>query len=171
MVFTTHLFVFYFLPTVLLLYYLLPFKARTGLLALCSYAFYGWANPWWAVLMFLSSGVDYVCGLVLARQAGLPRELDGDYPIIPKDRPRTRGMKLALWVSIGSNMLLLAYFKYIGFTIENVKALVHLLGMDDNVIPALRVILPVGISLGIRGSSPSGGVGSPDCQTRIRPQM
>jgi len=34
MVFTTHLFVFYFLPTVLLLYYLLPFKARTGLLAL-----------------------------------------------------------------------------------------------------------------------------------------
>jgi len=146
MVFTTHLFVFYFLPTVLLLYYLLPFKARTGLLALCSYAFYGWANPWWAILMFLSSGVDYICGLVLARQAGLPRELDGDYPIIPKDRPRTRGMKMALWISIGSNMLLLAYFKYIGFTIENVKALVHLLGMDDNVIPALRVILPVGIS-------------------------
>jgi len=146
MVFTTHLFVFYFLPTVLLLYYLLPFRARTGLLALCSYAFYGWASPWWAVLMFLSSGVDYVCGLVLARQAGLPRELDGDYPIIPKDQPRTRGMKLALWISIGSNMLLLAYFKYIGFTIENVKALVHLLGMDDNVIPALRVILPVGIS-------------------------
>ena len=68
MVFTTHLFVFYFLPIVLLLYYLLPFKARTGLLAICSYAFYGWANPWWAVLMFLSSGVDYICGLVLARQ-------------------------------------------------------------------------------------------------------
>src|SRR2546430_10569035 len=76
MVFTTHLFVFYFLPTVLLLYYLLPFKARTGLLALCSYAFYGWANPWWAVLMFLSSGVDYICGLVLAKQAGLLRQED-----------------------------------------------------------------------------------------------
>src|SRR3954471_10848455 len=110
MVFTTHLFVFYFLPTVLLLYDLLPFKARTGLLAICSYAFYGWANPWWAVLMFLSSGVDYICGLVLARQARFPLDPDGGYPIIPKERERTRAMKMALWISIGSNMLLLAYF-------------------------------------------------------------
>src|SRR5258705_13268023 len=107
MVFTTHLFVFYFLPAVLLLYYLLPFRGRTGLLALCSYAFYGWANPWWAALMFLSSGVDYVCGLFLARASGLPRQPDGDYPVIGPEVKRTRGMKMALWLSIGSNMLLL----------------------------------------------------------------
>src|SRR5258706_1075445 len=135
MVFTTHLFVFYFLPAVLLLYYLLPFRWRTGLLALCSYAFYGWANPWWAVLMFLSSGVDYVCGLVLARLSGLPRQADGDYAILTPEVRRTRGMKLALWLSILSNMLLLAYFKYIGFATENVRPMITLLGLQESAIP------------------------------------
>src|SRR5258706_4104449 len=132
MVFTTHLFVFYFLPAVLLLYYLLPFRWRTGLLALCSYAFYGWANPWWAVLMFLSSGVDYVCGLVLARLSGLPRQADGDYAILTPEERRTRGMKHALWLSILFNMLLLAYLKYIGFSVANIEHLVDLLTIDDN---------------------------------------
>ena len=52
MVFTSHIFLFYFLPLVLGLYYLLPFRARTALIAVSSYVFYGWANPLWAVLMF-----------------------------------------------------------------------------------------------------------------------
>ncbi len=146
MVFTTHLFLFYFLPTVLLLYYLLPFKWRTGLLALCSYAFYGWANPWWAILMFGSSMVDYLCGRILVWQSRLPTPPDGELPLIPKDLPRTRGMKLTVALSILSNLLLLAYFKYIGFTIENVRQLVTLFGMQESAIPAFRVILPVGIS-------------------------
>jgi alginate O-acetyltransferase complex protein AlgI len=146
MVFTTHLFVFYFLPAVLLLYYLLPFKWRTGLLALCSYVFYGWANPWWAVLMFISSMVDYLCGRILVWQSGLHAPADGELPLIPKEMPRTRGMRLTVTLSILSNLLLLAYFKYIGFTIENVRHLVTLLGMQESAIPAFRVILPVGIS-------------------------
>src|SRR3954471_15840417 len=145
MVFTTHLFVFYFLPAVLLLYYLLPFKWRTGLLALCSYIFYGWANPWWAVLMFGSSMVDYLCGRILVWQSGLPTPPDGELPLIPKEMPRTRGMKWTVALSILSNLLLLAYFKYIGFAIENVRQLVSMLGMQESAIPAFRVILPVGI--------------------------
>ncbi|HEV8378371.1 MAG TPA: MBOAT family O-acyltransferase, partial [Tepidisphaeraceae bacterium] len=128
------------------LYYLLPFKWRTGLLALCSYVFYGWANPWWAVLMFLSSMVDYLCGRVLVWQSGLPTPADGELPLIPREMPRTRGMKITLAVSMISNLLLLAYFKYIGFTIENVRQLVAMLGMQESAIPAFRVILPVGIS-------------------------
>lgn len=146
MVFTTHLFLFYFLPTVLLLYYLLPFRWRTGLLAGVSYIFYGWANPWWAGLMFLSSMVDYLCGRLLSWQSGLPKGPDGELPLIPRDHPRTAGMKLVLWVSILSNLALLAYFKYIGFATENVRALLAMLGMNESAIPALRVILPVGIS-------------------------
>ena len=67
MVFTTHLFLFYYLSFFLITYYLLPFRSRTALIALASYLFYGWANPLWAVLMFFSSGVDYVCGLALLR--------------------------------------------------------------------------------------------------------
>jgi alginate O-acetyltransferase complex protein AlgI len=145
MVFTTHLFLFYYLPLFLLLYYLLPFRARTALIALASYLFYGWANPLWALLMFLSSGVDYVCGLVLLRLSGLPWE--GDLPpILPKGQPRTRGQLAALIVSIVSNMALLAFFKYYGFTEENLNALARLLGGGPELIPALQIILPVGIS-------------------------
>jgi alginate O-acetyltransferase complex protein AlgI len=117
MVFTTHLFLFYYLPLVLLLYYLLPFRARTGLPALGSYVFYGWANPLWALLMFLSSGVDYLCGLVL-RLSGLPWE--GNLPpLLPRGGPRTREQTAALAVSIVSNLALLGFFKYYGFAEEN----------------------------------------------------
>jgi alginate O-acetyltransferase complex protein AlgI len=145
MVFTTHLFLFYYLPLVLLLYYLLPFRARTGLVAVCSYLFYGWANPTWAALMFLSSGVDYVCGLVLLKLSGLPWE--GDLPpTLPRGGPRARGQKVALVVSIVSNLALLAFFKYYGFAQENLNALSQLLGCGDRLVPVLQVVLPVGIS-------------------------
>jgi len=64
---TFQIFLFYFLPAVLLLYYAAPFRARTALIAVSSYVFYGWANPIWAVIMFFGSSVDYVCGLALVK--------------------------------------------------------------------------------------------------------
>src|SRR6266851_6185777 len=145
MVFTTHLFIFYYLPLFLLAYYLLPFRARTALIALASYLFYGWANPVWALLMFLSSGVDYVCGLVLWKLSRLPWE--GDLPpVLPKSQSRTRGQTLALIVSIVSNMALLAFFKYYGFAEENLNHLARVLGGGPELIPVLQIALPVGIS-------------------------
>ena len=78
MVFSSQIFLFYFLPLVLCLYYLLPFRARTALIALSSYVFYGWANPIWALIMFAGSSVDYVCGILLLRLSGLPD--DGPLP-------------------------------------------------------------------------------------------
>jgi alginate O-acetyltransferase complex protein AlgI len=148
MVFTTHLFLFYFLSLFLLLYYALPFRARTALIAIFSYLFYAWANPLWAVLMFFSSGIDYVCGLMLLKRSGLPWP-DGNEglpPILPKGGPRSRGQKTVLILSIVSNMGLLAFFKYTGFAIENLNALSQFLGLGDDLVPALRVTLPVGIS-------------------------
>ncbi len=145
MVFTTHLFIFYYLPLVLLLYYVLPFRARTALIALCSYFFYGWANPLWAVLMFLSSGVDYVCGLLLLKWSGLPWE--GNLPpILPREQRRTGGQKAALIISIVSNMGLLAFFKYYGFATDNLNSLSQALGCGSDLVPVLQVVLPVGIS-------------------------
>ena len=146
MVFTTHLFIFYFLPLVLLLYYVLPFRWRTGLLALMSYVFYGWANPWWALVMFWSTLVDYACGLLLVRQAGLRFEGGGEGPTIPKDASRTRGMKVAVLASVLSNLAVLGFFKYTGFAVENVRALAEVLGFGESAIPLVRVILPVGVS-------------------------
>lgn len=144
MVFTSHVFLFYFLPLVLLLYYAIPFRFRTALIAVSSYVFYGWANPIWAVIMFFGSSVDYVCGLALVRMSGLP-DKDGLPPIIGPEVPRTRGMKTVLLLSIITNMGLLAAFKYTGFVAENINALARGLGGQD-LVPVLHVILPVGIS-------------------------
>jgi len=146
MVFTSHVFLFYFLPGVLLLYYVAPPRVRTALIALASYAFYGWANPWWAVLMFFGTSVDYVCGMVLLKLAGLPDERPGVPAVIPRSLPRTRAMKVALMASIVTNLGLLGAFKYTGFVAENLNALSRALGGTDHLVPALHVILPVGIS-------------------------
>src|SRR5262249_15144367 len=137
MIFTSHLFLFHFLPPFLLLYYLMPRQGKTLLLAVSSYAFYAWAHPILAGLVFLNSGVDYLCGLTLLYLAGQPRE--GPLPpVLSKDRPRTRGQKLTLALSITTNLSLLAFFKYYGFTQENLNALARALG-GPQVLPVLNV--------------------------------
>src|SRR3954465_12196692 len=114
MVFSTHLFLFYFLPLVLVLYYAAPFRARTALIAVASYVFYGWANPIWAVIMFFGCSVDYVCGLMLVRLArkerALPDDPGGLPPVLGPDVPRTRAMRVVLAASIVTNLGLLAAF-------------------------------------------------------------
>src|ERR1041384_7557910 len=107
MVSSSQIFLFYFLPLVLAVYYALPFRARTAWIAVSSYVFYGWANPLWAVLMFFGSSVDYVCGLMLVRLSKLPDQ-DGLPPIIGPEIVRTRKMKAVLAVSIVTNLGLLA---------------------------------------------------------------
>jgi alginate O-acetyltransferase complex protein AlgI len=144
MVFSSQIFLFYFLPAVLLLYYLAPFRARTALIAISSYVFYGWANPIWAVIMFFGSSVDYMCGLALVRLSKLP-DVDGLPPVIGPEVPRTRAMKTVLAISIVTNLGLLAAFKYTGFVAENVNALARALG-GGAVLPVVHLVLPVGIS-------------------------
>jgi alginate O-acetyltransferase complex protein AlgI len=146
LVFTSHVFLFYFLPLVLAIYYVLPFRARTALIAASSYVFYGWANPIWAVIMFFGSSVDYVCGIGLLKLSGLPDEPGGLPPVIGREIPRTRKMKALLVTSIVTNLGLLAVFKYTGFVEENANALARLFGMGRDLIPVFHVVLPVGIS-------------------------
>jgi alginate O-acetyltransferase complex protein AlgI len=146
MVFTTHVFLFYFLPLVLLAYYLAPFRARTALIAVSSYVFYGWANPVWALIMFFGCSVDYLCGLALVRMAGLPNDAQGLPPVLGPQVPRTRAMRVVLTVSIVTNLGLLAAFKYTGFVAENVNALARQLGGGERLLPVLHLVLPVGIS-------------------------
>ena len=70
MVFSSHLFIFYFLPLVLLIYYAMPRRGKHVILTLLSYIFYGWANPYFVFLMFFSTVVDYICGLAMTHQFG-----------------------------------------------------------------------------------------------------
>ncbi len=69
MVFSSHIFIFYFLPLVLACYFALawaPQRARNLCLALSGYLFYGWANPKFIVLMFGTTFVDWLASLVIA---------------------------------------------------------------------------------------------------------
>ena len=83
MVFSSHLFVFYFLPLSLLGYYLLPLRGKHVFLTLVSYVFYGWANPWFVLLMFVSTVIDYVAGLAQVGQLN-PASWSGPVPLLPK---------------------------------------------------------------------------------------
>jgi alginate O-acetyltransferase complex protein AlgI len=131
MVFSSHLFVYYFLPAALSIYYALPRRARHLWLTIASYAFYGWANPAFMGLMLLSTLIDYVCGWRLGA--------------IPQEARRRRGAWLA--VSLVSNLSLLGFFKYFNFAVDSFAALLTGLGLGQLAPEAvLRVTLPLGIS-------------------------
>ena len=127
MVFSSHIFVYYFLPFALLSYYLLPQKAKHFGLTLLSYVFYGWANPSFVLLMFASTVIDYSCGRVISGSE------------------HHRHRKIALTISICSNLSLLGFFKYFNFGISNFNAILDWLGLPiwGSV---LEVTLPLGIS-------------------------
>ena len=65
MVFSSHIFLFYFLPLSLLFYYCAPWRVKNITLTILSYLFYGWSNPLFCLVMLFSTTVDYWCGLVM----------------------------------------------------------------------------------------------------------
>ncbi len=145
MVFSSHLFLFYFLPVVLTVYYLLPRRARNLFLMLASYVFYGWANPLFTLLLLFSTVVDYGVGLTLAAGAG--RAPDGGFDPLPRNRPRRPHEKAALAVSLLCNLGLLGFFKYFNFGVDSFNTAVSALGLDAwRLDTMLRVVLPLGIS-------------------------
>ncbi len=144
MVFSSHLFVFWFLPLALAGYYLCPQRSRTLLLTLLSYLFYGWANPLFVVLMFGSTLVDYCCGLVIA---GPAREADGTFHALKPGGTRSGAQRAAVAISIVTNLSLLGFFKYFNFLADSVNDIALLLGAAGPLFSrALTVTLPLGIS-------------------------
>jgi len=145
-VFSSHVFVFYFLPLALLVYYLLPWRGRHLGLTFLSYAFYGWANPKFVFIIFASTTIDYICGLVIARRLGR-RAWREPIGILERGGSRTRAQRIALIVSICSNLSILGFFKYFNFGVENYNTLMEFMGLSgmqwESVI---RITLPLGIS-------------------------
>jgi alginate O-acetyltransferase complex protein AlgI len=145
MVFSSHLFLFIFLPLVLMFYYACPRRGRSLLLTVFSYVFYGWANPLFVVLMLVSTAIDFFAGRAIAR--GDPRNRGGEYVALVEGGPRTRGQKIALWASMTSNLSLLGFFKYFDFGAENFARLFTALGWTGaGQAHFLHVVLPLGIS-------------------------
>lgn len=134
MVFSSHLFFYYFLPLALGLYYLLPTRLRHLELTLVSYLFYGWANPAFTVLMLVSTLIDYLAGLAIDRRGTEGPERD-------------RVQRWALVASIVSNLSLLGFFKYFHFGVDSWNALIQALGWESATLETtLQVTLPLGIS-------------------------
>ncbi|MCL4177827.1 MAG: MBOAT family protein [Verrucomicrobia bacterium] len=127
MVFSSTIFVFYFLPVVLLLYYNLPYRWRNPFLTLVSYGFYGWWKPWFILLMLAVTFVNYQAGRWLVRPGASPVN-------------RRATLALSCAVSLG----LLGFFKYYMFSAESLNVLLSWVGLP--VFRILEVVLPIGIS-------------------------
>lgn len=122
-----------------------PRRAQHLLLTACSYVFYGWANPLFVVLMFVSTIIDYLAGLVQAHNGF--RNWGNPVATLDPKAPRTRTQRIALIVSILSNISLLGFFKYFNFAIENYNTLFAAIGLGDlGFENIMRVTLPLGIS-------------------------
>ena len=122
MLFSSIPFLYYFLPIVLILYFISPKVLKNAVLLIASLTFYAWGEPKYVILMTVTILCGYVCGL-----------------LIEKFRGKT-GAKIALGASVVISLGFLAYFKYADFFIENFNAATGLS------VPMLRLALPIGIS-------------------------
>lgn len=110
------------------LYRVLPHRGQNILLLVSSYFFYGWWDWRFLSLIFISTVVDYWAGLAID-EAG------------PKERRR----RIAMWVSVATNLGILGFFKYFNFFADNLVVLLQTIGVTTP-IRHLNIILPVGIS-------------------------
>jgi len=127
MVFTTHIFVFYFLPLFLLIYYNLPFLWRNLWITLASYVFYGWWEPWFVCLMGFTTVMDFIWGQVITRPGATRWQ-----------------QRVAVAACVATNLSFLGFFKYYMFTAETLNQLLLAVGAEP--FRVLRVVLPIGIS-------------------------
>ena len=125
MVFSTPLFLFYFLTLTLLIYYLVPRKWRNPVLLCASLLFYYWGERVFVSIMFFSTAIDFTHGLIVERC---------------KEKGNIKGAKLAVGSSIFFNLALLCFFKYWDFLAGSLQAI----GL--NFMPLLGNHLPIGIS-------------------------
>lgn len=119
-----------FLPSVFLIYWIIfgkSLKLQNLFLLLASYLFYAWWDYRFLLLIFLSTAIDYYCGIFISESNNIKKR------------------KWWLGLSLMTNLGLLGFFKYFNFFIDSWSAAWADLGVDLNV-SSLNIILPVGIS-------------------------
>ena len=123
MVFANLFFLYIFLPVNLVLYYATrSYAVRNFVLVAMSFLFYAWGEPVWVLLLLASGFMVWFCSLLVERFAG------------------TRRGKAALIFAVTISLSLLGIFKYSGFLIENINAVLPLS------LPVPQFSLPIGIS-------------------------
>ena len=122
MLFSSLVFLWIFLPLVLILYRLLPGGGKNALLLVASLFFYAWGEPVYILLMLASITLNYLGGLLIDGREGTAR-------------------KLCLALVVAVNLALLGYYKYYGFAADTLASL-----LGHPVLPAREIALPLGIS-------------------------
>ncbi|MBE6775488.1 MAG: MBOAT family protein [Ruminococcaceae bacterium] len=122
MLFSSIPFIYYFLPLVFLIYFLVPRKFKNFTLLVSSLIFYAWGEPKLTAVMLISIATGYASGLILEKHRN------------------TKKGRLILCLSLLIPVAFLVYFKYADFFIDTFNAAT---GMS---VPLLRVALPIGIS-------------------------
>ena len=122
MVFSSTVFLFVFLPIVFLVTKLVKnIKFNNVFLTIVSLIFYAWGEPKYVFLMLAVVGINYIFGLLI------------NY--------KNQYAKPILIASVLSNLLILGYFKYMGFFVSNVNSI-----LGNNRIAIPNIILPIGVS-------------------------
>lgn len=120
MVFSSITFLFYFLPIVLVIYYIVPNKCKNIVLLLASLLFYFYGEPKYVLTMIFSIISTYIFGILINKYK--------------------KYKKIFLILSIAINVIILIYFKYTNFIIQNINL------WFTKKIDFIYVILPIGIS-------------------------
>jgi len=122
-----HIFLFYFLPLFLAVYFVLPRAWRNLWITIASYVFYGWWQPWFVCLMMFTTVMDFMWGKVITRSGATEAQ-----------------RKLAVAACVVTNLSFLGFFKYYVFAAETLNQLLAAVGAEQ--FRVLKVILPIGIS-------------------------
>jgi alginate O-acetyltransferase complex protein AlgI len=125
-IFTSHIFLFVFLPIFLAVYYLIPVSWRSFWILVASYGFYAWWRLDFLVLLVAITFFAYCAALMLEK---------------------AQNKKIRFWVlstAVSINLVALAYFKYANFGIESLNALLISFGVQA--LSWTSVLLPIGLS-------------------------
>ncbi len=122
MLFSSIPFLFYFLPCVLILYFISPKPLKNTVLLITSLVFYAWDRPKFALIMISTIILGYVFGLLIEKFRGKALS------------------KLFLVLSVGTSVGMLGFFKYTDFFISSFNSVSGL------AVPLTGIALPIGIS-------------------------
>ncbi len=123
MVFSSPVFLFFYLPISLALYFAVPLKWRNLVLLSVSLLFYGWGEGIYVLIMLLSTAIDYTHGL-----------------LVEKYRNEDKKARWFVAQSVIFNLLILGFFKYYNFIAANLSLIPGL------ALPDMNVHLPIGVS-------------------------
>lgn len=123
MLFSSIFFLFTFLPLVLLIYFLVPVKAKNFVLFIASIIFYSWGEPVYVLLMLFSAVFNYCMALD-----------------INKAQLKGNSTKCTLIYTVCINLFILCFFKYYGFVMDTINGIFNLH------LHYTALSLPIGIS-------------------------